>query len=106
MQPSFRWDCTRKGVESMNKSELRERVAAATGKTKKEAGMVVDAVLETISEALKRGEKVSLVGFGNFEVRERSARTSRNPQTGETIHIEATRVPAFKPGKQLKEAVN
>ncbi len=90
----------------MNKSELIERVAAATGKTKKEAGQVVDAVLETISEALKRGEKVSLVGFGNFEVRERSARTGRNPQTGETIHIEATRVPAFKPGKQLKEAVN
>ena len=53
---------------------------------------MVDAVLETISEALKRGEKVSLVGFGNFEVRERSARTGRNPQTGETIHIEATRV--------------
>ena len=90
----------------MNKSELIERVAAATGKTKKEAGQVVDAVLETIAEALKRGEKVSLVGFGNFEVRERAARTGRNPQTGETIRIEASRVPAFKPGKQLKEAVN
>ena len=66
----------------MNKSELIERVAAATGKTKKEAGMVVDAVLETISEALKRGEKVSLVGFGNFEVRERSARPVGIPRPG------------------------
>src|SRR5690606_36782364 len=106
MQPSVRWEFTRKGVDSMNKSELIERVAADTGKTKKEPGMVVDAVLETISEALKRGEKVSLVGFGNFEVRERSSRTRRNRQTGETIYIEATRVPAFKHGKQLNEAVN
>src|SRR5690606_3308405 len=106
MRPLFHWEFRRKGEEYMNKSELIERVAAATGKTKKEAGQVVDAVLETISEALKRGEKVSLVGFGNFEVRERSARTGRNPQTGETIQIEASRVPAFKPGKQLKEAVN
>ncbi|MBN2907998.1 HU family DNA-binding protein [Polycladomyces sp. WAk] len=90
----------------MNKSELVDRVAAATGKTKKESAQVVEAVLSTIAEALRNGEKVSLVGFGNFEVRERAARTGRNPQTGETIQIEASRVPAFRPGKQLKEAVN
>jgi DNA-binding protein HU-beta len=90
----------------MNKSELVDRVAEATGKTKKESAQVVEAVLSTIAEALRNGEKVSLVGFGNFEVRERAARTGRNPQTGETIQIEASRVPAFRPGKQLKEAVN
>ncbi|BCU83208.1 transcriptional regulator [Polycladomyces abyssicola] len=90
----------------MNKSELVDRVAAATGKTKKESAQVVEAVLSAIAEALRNGEKVSLVGFGNFEVRERAARTGRNPQTGETIQIEASRVPAFRPGKQLKEAVN
>jgi DNA-binding protein HU-beta len=90
----------------MNKSELIDRVAAATGKTKKESALVVEAVLDSISEALRNGEKVSLVGFGNFEVRERAARTGRNPQTGETIQIEASRVPAFRPGKQLKESVN
>ncbi len=90
----------------MNKTELVERVAESTGKTKKEASMIVDTVLQTISEALKKGEKVTLIGFGNFEVRERAARTGRNPQTGEEIQIEASKVPAFKPGKQLKELVN
>lgn len=90
----------------MNKTELIEKVAEARGMTKKEASLVVDSVLDTIAEALKQGEKVSLIGFGNFEVRERSARKGRNPQTGEEIMIEATRVPAFKPGKQLKESVN
>lgn len=90
----------------MNKSQLIERVAEATGKTKKESTHLVETVLETISEALQNGEKVSLIGFGNFEVRERAARTGRNPQTGEEIQIEASRIPAFKPGKQLKEAVN
>jgi len=90
----------------MNKAELIERVAERTGKTKKEAGIVVDSVLQSISEALKSGEKVTLIGFGNFEVRERAARTGRNPQTGEEIQIEASKVPAFKPGKQLKELVN
>lgn len=90
----------------MNKTELIEKVAEARGMTKKEASLVVDTVLDTIAEALKQGEKVSLIGFGNFEVRERSARKGRNPQTGEEIMIEATRVPAFKPGKQLKESVN
>ncbi|QKG85669.1 HU family DNA-binding protein [Kroppenstedtia pulmonis] len=90
----------------MNKSQLVEKVANATGKTKKESTELVEAVLNTISEALQNGEKVSLIGFGNFEVRERAARTGRNPQTGEAIQIQASRVPAFKPGKQLKEAVN
>lgn len=90
----------------MNKTELVERVAETTGKTKKEAGQVVDAVLSSISAALQAGDKVTLIGFGNFEVRERAARTGRNPQTGEEIQIEASRVPSFRPGKQLKESVN
>ncbi|MFD1435219.1 HU family DNA-binding protein [Kroppenstedtia eburnea] len=90
----------------MNKTELTKRVAQETGKSKTEAGQMVDVVLGQISEALQRGEKVSLFGFGNFEVRERAARMARNPKTGETIHVEAKRIPAFKPGKQLKEVVN
>jgi len=90
----------------MNKTELIEKVAESTGKTKKEAALFVDSVFQSIAEALKNGEKVTLIGFGNFEVRERASRTGRNPQTGEPIHIEASRVPSFKAGKQLKEAVN
>lgn len=90
----------------MNKAELVEKVAEQTGKTKKETGLIVDAVFQSIAEALKGGEKVTLIGFGNFEVRDRAARTGRNPQTGEEIKIEASKVPAFKPGKQLKESVN
>jgi DNA-binding protein HU-beta len=95
-----------KGVFEVNKTELIDRVAEKTGKTKKESGMVVDTVLRIISDALKGGEKVVLVGFGNFEVRERAARLGRNPQTGEEIQIEASRVPSFRAGKQLKELVN
>ena len=90
----------------MNKTELVEKVAEKTGKTKKEAGMIVDSVLQTISEALKNGDKVTLIGFGNFEVREYAARKGRNPQTGEEMFIEARKAPAFKPGKQLKEMIN
>ncbi|RAL24550.1 HU family DNA-binding protein [Thermoflavimicrobium daqui] len=90
----------------MNKTDLIEKVAESTGKTKKEAALVVDTVFQSIADALKNGEKVTLIGFGNFEVRERAARSGRNPQTGEKIHIEASKVPSFKPGKQLKEAVN
>lgn len=90
----------------MNKTDLIEKVATKREMTKKDATLVVDAVLDSISEALKAGEKVSLIGFGNFEVRERSARKGRNPQTGEEIQIKASKVPAFKPGKQLKESVN
>jgi DNA-binding protein HU-beta len=90
----------------MNKTELVEKVAEKTGKTKKEAGMIVDSVLQTISEALKNGDKVTLIGFGNFEVREYAARKGRNPQTGEEMFIEARKSPDFKPGKQLKELIN
>ncbi|NLN18781.1 MAG: HU family DNA-binding protein [Firmicutes bacterium] len=89
----------------MNKSELIAAVAEATGLTRKAVGDVVEATLETIADTLSRGEKISLVGFGTFEVRERAARTGINPATKEPIEIPATRTPAFKAGKQLKEAV-
>lgn len=89
----------------MNKTELIEAVANATELTKKDASKAVDAVFDTILNALKNGEKVQLIGFGNFEVRDRAARKGRNPQTGEEIEIPASKVPAFKPGKALKEAV-
>ncbi|MCU9593705.1 HU family DNA-binding protein [Caldibacillus thermolactis] len=89
----------------MNKTELVEAVANATELTKKDASKAVDAVFDTILNALKNGEKVQLIGFGNFEVRDRAARKGRNPQTGEEIEIPASKVPAFKPGKALKEAV-
>lgn len=89
----------------MNKSELIAKVAEKTGLTKKAAGDSVEAVLSTIEEALANGEKVTLVGFGTFEVRDRAARKGVNPATGESIDIAATRVPAFKSGKALREAV-
>jgi DNA-binding protein HU-beta len=89
----------------MNKTELIARVAEITELTKKDATKAVDAVLDAIAEALKAGEKVQLIGFGNFEVRERAARKGRNPQTGEEINIASSKVPAFKPGKQLKESI-
>ncbi|MFS8652443.1 MAG: HU family DNA-binding protein, partial [Caldibacillus sp.] len=83
----------------MNKTELINAVAEATDLSKKDAGKAVDAVFDTILNALAKGEKVQLVGFGNFEVRHRAARKGRNPQTGEEIEIPASKVPAFKPGK-------
>ncbi|WP_059442175.1 HU family DNA-binding protein, partial [Leuconostoc mesenteroides] len=86
-----------------NKQELVDSVAKATGLTKKDATASVDAVFASIEEALKNGEKVQLIGFGNFEVRDRAARKGRNPQTGEEIQIAASKVPAFKPGKALKD---
>ena len=89
----------------MNKTELVEAVAKKMGTTKKEAEAAVSAFTETVKEALAEGKKVQLVGFGNFEVRERAARKGRNPQTGEEIEIPASKVPAFKPGKSLKDAV-
>ncbi|WP_028986383.1 HU family DNA-binding protein [Thermicanus aegyptius] len=89
----------------MNKSELVARVAEMTGFTKKDSSKAVDAVLDAITDALKTGEKVQLIGFGNFEIRERSARKGRNPQTGEEIMISASKVPAFRPGKGLKEQI-
>ncbi|CAK1222509.1 MULTISPECIES: HU family DNA-binding protein [Fructobacillus] len=88
-----------------NKQELIDSVAMKTGLTKKDADKAVAAVLSSIEDALKKGEKVQLIGFGNFEVRERAARKGRNPQTKEEIQIPASKVPAFKPGKALKDAV-
>ncbi|MBO8163016.1 MAG: HU family DNA-binding protein [Brevibacillus sp.] len=89
----------------MNKTELIAKVAETTELTKKDATKAVDAVLDAIAEALKAGEKVQLIGFGNFEVRERAARKGRNPQTGEEIEIASSRVPAFKPGKALRDVI-
>jgi DNA-binding protein HU-beta len=90
----------------MTKTELVTYVADASGLTKKDSAKAVDAVFAGIEESLKKGDKVQLIGFGNFEVRERAARKGRNPQTGEEIEIAASKAPAFTPGKSLKEAVN
>ncbi|NLN17247.1 MAG: HU family DNA-binding protein [Firmicutes bacterium] len=89
----------------MTKADLIDSVAERAAITKKDAGRVVDAVFNTIMEALAQGDKVQLVGFGTFEVRHRAGRTGRNPQTGETIEIEARNMPVFRAGKALKEAV-
>ena len=93
------------GGDVMNKSDLITQVAETCNLTKKDASQAVDAVFDAITESLKSGEKVQLIGFGNFEVRERAARKGRNPQTGEEIDIAASKVPAFKPGKALKDLV-
>ncbi|KKL23852.1 hypothetical protein LCGC14_2421250 [marine sediment metagenome] len=90
----------------MNKAELIEQVASQTGLAKRTAREAVDAVVSAISDCLTRGEKVTLVGFGTFGVRQRKARTGRNPQTGATIQIPAKRVAKFLPGKTLKEGVD
>lgn len=90
----------------MNKSELVDAVASATDSSKAQAQASVEAVLDSITDALKSGDKVALTGFGTFEVRDRAARTARNPQTGETIQVKASKAPAFKAGKALKDAVN
>lgn len=95
----------RKEVRGMNKTELIAKVAEAADLTKKDAAKAVDAVFNSISEALRNGEKVQIIGFGNFEVRQRAARKGRNPQTGEEINIAASKVPAFRPGKGLKEGI-
>jgi len=89
----------------MNKTELVKAVSSKSELSQKDAANVVDAVFDTISSTLAKEEKIQLIGFGTFEVRERSARKGRNPQTGEEIEIAASKVPAFKPGKELKEAV-
>lgn len=88
-----------------NKADLVQTVAEKTGESKKAVQPVVEAVFETIQEHLTKGENVQIIGFGNFEVRERAARKGRNPQTGEEIEIPASKVPAFKAGKALKDAV-
>jgi DNA-binding protein HU-beta len=89
----------------MNKTELVDAVATRAELTKKDALKAVDVLIETISNTLAKEEKIQLIGFGSFEVRERGARPGRNPRTGEEIHIPAFKFPAFKPGKELKEAV-
>ena len=88
-----------------NKADLVDKVADKTGLTKKDSNAAVEAVFDSIQEFLAEEEKVQLIGFGTFEVRERAARKGRNPQTGEEIQIPATKVPAFKAGKNAKEAV-
>jgi DNA-binding protein HU-beta len=89
----------------MNKSELIEAIAESADLTKSDAGKALDAVLEAITEALKKGESVSLVGFGSFVVKERAERQGRNPQTGDSITIKAGKIPSFKAGKALKDAL-
>ncbi|MED1408024.1 MULTISPECIES: HU family DNA-binding protein [Bacillus] len=89
----------------MNKTELIKNVAQSAEISQKEATVVLQTVVESITNTLAAGEKVQLIGFGTFEVRERAARTGRNPQTGEEMQIAASKVPAFKAGKELKAAV-
>ena len=89
----------------MNKAELINAVAAAADVSKKDTEAVITAAVDTITAALKEGEKVQLVGFGSFEVKKRAARTGRNPKTKEAIEIPASAVPVFKAGKALKDAV-
>ena len=90
----------------MKKAELIQAVAEKTGKSKKESAVFVDAVLESIQDALVAGDKVTLTGFGVFEVRDRAAKKCRNPKTHEMQDVAACKAPAFKAGKNLKEAVN
>lgn len=97
---------TQTGGKRMNKNELVEAVVEKTGASKKEADAIIKATFDSITEAMAAGDKVSLIGFGNFEVRERSARTGKNPRTGEAIEIAACKAPSFKAGKALKDAVN
>ena len=89
----------------MNKTELIAEVANKAGLSRKDAEKALGAVVETITEAVVKGDKVQLVGFGSFETKQRETRTGRNPKTKETIEIPATRVPVFKAGKALKDAV-
>ncbi|MEM9771544.1 MAG: nucleoid-associated protein HU-beta [Cyanobacteria bacterium P01_D01_bin.73] len=90
----------------MNKTQLVDKIAQGAEITKADAGRALDAFINAVTETLKDGDQVSLVGFGTFSVRERAARTGRNPQTGAEIQIAAAKVPGFKAGKGLKDAVN
>ena len=90
----------------MNKAELVSTVAEKSGLSKKDSELAINAVFECITESLKAGDKVSLVGFGIFDVKERAERMCKNPRTGESVVSPAVRVPAFKPGKALKDTVN
>ena len=90
----------------MNKSDLIDKIASSTDISKAAAGRALDATIDSITDALKDGEQVVLVGFGTFHVKDRAARTGHNPRTGETIQIKASKSPGFKAGKVLKDAVN
>lgn len=90
----------------MKKADLVDTIAGKVGLPKAQVQQMVDDVFDLIADGLAKGEKIDLRGFGTFSVRDSAARTGRNPQTGETINIPARRVPAFKPGKELKEKVN
>ena len=90
----------------MNKTDLIDAVAESADLSKADAARAVDAVISSVTKALKKGDNVTVVGFGTFQVRERAARTGRNPKTGDTINIAASKNPAFKAGKALKDAVN
>ena len=90
----------------MNKAELIDSIASSTGESKRVVGDVLDATISTIEGAVKKGDRVALPGFGTFERRARSARTARNPRTGEEIKVPATKVPAFKPGATFKSSVS
>ncbi len=90
----------------MNKSELIDAIASGADISKASAGRALDAMVDTITESLRKGDPVALVGFGTFSVKDRAARQGRNPQTGATIQIAAAKVPGFKAGKGLKDAVN
>ncbi len=90
----------------MNKTDLINAIAEKAELTKADAGRALEAYLEAVQKSLEKGEDVSVVGFGTFTVRSRAARTGRNPRTNETIHIKASKVPAFKAGKTLKDALN
>jgi len=89
----------------MNKSELVDAIASKASLSKVDAAQALDAVISAVGEALKSGDSVTLVGFGTFSVKERAARTGRNPKTGEALQIEASKVPSFKAGKGLKDLV-
>tara|TARA_X000000950_G_scaffold273303_1_gene356953 strand:- start:5352 stop:5624 length:273 start_codon:yes stop_codon:yes gene_type:complete len=90
----------------LNKTELIDQIAESAELSKSDASRALDAVINAVTESLKNAETVSLIGFGTFLVRERAARSGRNPKTGEAIQIAAAKVPAFKPGKALKDALN
>ncbi|NRA14293.1 MAG: HU family DNA-binding protein [Oceanospirillaceae bacterium] len=92
--------------KTVNKSELIDAIAASADMPKAAAGRALDATMAAITDTLTKGESVALVGFGTFSVKERAARTGRNPQTGAPIQIKAATLPTFKPGKALKDSVN
>lgn len=90
----------------MNKSELIDAMAAAADISKASAGRALNGFIDAVTDAMKGGDSVTLIGFGTFSVRERAARSGRNPQTGASIEIKASKIPSFKAGKALKDAVN